>query len=373
MNESKRSAPGPVPRWRSVLEVLPTRMRDQARCSSTAVRWLASGIDARLERDAAGMTMLTACCSVGRVNLEVEIDIAQWCSLWFDGASRLAFESIDPRYLRVLFERDMNARATRVGPWSVTAWRALEIRRVVHDRWCTAVYADNGLRLSVSGASKRFPGGGFDPASVPIGTVPIEVTLSVGRSRISLDLFSRVQRGDLLLMQRVEWRLRHFRYALGTFRIEGNSWIMNSSLSADLDDGSPLADDAGSRAHDTGPYECRIPGETKGSHAASLGALPVEIEFVLDRIVLTLADLQALHRGVTFPITRRLHSVRANGPGCEPGSSESSEDAGYFVEIRANGRPVGTAELVALDGDTLAAQVFELVGCEGAGHDAGES
>ncbi|WP_053074245.1 YscQ/HrcQ family type III secretion apparatus protein [Chromobacterium sp. LK1] len=136
----------------------------------------------------------------------------------------------------------------------------------------------------------------------------------IGDSRISLGLLREVGRGDVLLIRQPAAAVRCHDRALGSYQSYEEGIVMEW-------------DETQQAAEPEAP-------------ARDMGQLPVELEFVLHRSRMTLAELQAQCRG-------RLLELPA--------------DAERRVEVRANGALLGRGELVQLAGQ-LGVEVTEWLG-----------
>lgn len=139
----------------------------------------------------------------------------------------------------------------------------------------------------------------------------------VGDSRVSLALLERVACGDVLLVREPASAVRCHDRTLGSYQIFEEGIAMEWQEQQDVQD------------------------ETVA--VQQLGQLPVQLEFVLHRGRLTLAELQAMCQGQLLPLP---------------------VDAEQRVEVRANGALVGRGELVQLDGQ-LGVEVSEWLGGTG--------
>jgi flagellar motor switch/type III secretory pathway protein FliN len=330
-----------------------------------------TGVDARVETAAAGRVEVCVSLTFDGVPLVGSFDLAQWCALQFDGGDRLAFGEIDPAYLLPLIEYRATAKLRQIGDLPVSAWRALELR-------CPST---SGLRLRL----ETGPGwpplwlSGWPTARYPrrapampwrasLDSVPMPLSLVVGRSRVTRGLMRRVARGDVLLVQCPEWRMQVAHRTLGVFSVSGQEWKMEAFK-------MDVFKEILRREHAAMARDASSPVEL-----AMLDDLPVEAEFLLASRTLSLGELRALHTGAVFTLAR--HSVpgaentaacrepdprapagmqSAACPGEPTPAGEGASAQGYLVEVRINGLIVGQGELVAL-GDQLAVQIVRLNG-----------
>ncbi|MBN3002374.1 YscQ/HrcQ family type III secretion apparatus protein [Chromobacterium alkanivorans] len=153
---------------------------------------------------------------------------------------------------------------------------------------------------------------GDAPDPAPLLSWPLRFV--VGDSRVSLGLLRGVARGDVLLIREPKAAVRCHDRALGTYQTYEEGIVMEW-------------DESQQEAEQEAP-------------ARDMGQLPVELEFVLHRGRMTLAELQDLCRG-------RLLNLPA--------------DVERRVEVRANGALLGRGELVQLAGH-LGVEVTEWLG-----------
>jgi flagellar motor switch/type III secretory pathway protein FliN len=321
------------------------------------------GVEARIERCAAGRMEVRVSFMLDDVQVEGGFDLAEWCASRIDCGDRLAFSEIDPLYLLPMLERDANATFRQLGGLPVAAWRAHEVLRPATPELRLRLRPGQGYpMLWFSISLSRWPMAyarwtrqtpwrtAFDP-------VPVSLALVVGRSQVTPGLMRRLVRGDVLLVQCRDWQVRVARAMLGVFSVSGQEWKMDAF--------------ARSRGRDNGT-SARRAAETIG--ISMLDDVPVEVEFVLASHTLSLAELRMLHAGAVFPLTRPpMSRAGDSGSGCDdrtgdgsaaPASLSTPSDSdagaqGYLVEVRLNGRTVAYGELVAL-GSQLAVQIARL-------------
>ncbi|WP_440029659.1 YscQ/HrcQ family type III secretion apparatus protein [Chromobacterium amazonense] len=139
----------------------------------------------------------------------------------------------------------------------------------------------------------------------------------VGDSRVSQGLLGRVACGDVLLVREPASVVRCHDQTLGSYQIIEEGIAMEWQEQQDVQDEIVAVQ--------------------------QLGQLPVQLEFVLHRNRLTLAELRAMCQGQLLPLP---------------------VDAEQRVEVRANGALIGRGELVQL-GSQLGVEVNEWLGGTG--------
>lgn len=163
---------------------------------------------------------------------------------------------------------------------------------------------------------ERVPAVDAGEATLPAG-LSWPLRFLVGDSRVSLTLLERVACGDVLLIREPASAVRCHDRTLGSYQIIEEGIAMEWQEQQDMQD------------------------ETVA--VQQLGQLPVQLEFVLHRGRVTLAELQAMCQGQLLPLPA---------------------DAEQRVEVRANGALIGRGELVQLDGQ-LGVEVSEWLGGTG--------
>lgn len=156
------------------------------------------------------------------------------------------------------------------------------------------------------------------PSSMPTESVPIPMRAEIGRTTLRAGEVATLCRGDVLLLDQylvapdgAFWLSLPSGQGIRV-RNEQSSYIVTQGLTS-LMTSTPLT-----------------PEDSDSSEALEVDEIPVTLTFDLGDCNLTLAELRQLQPGVIFDLKRPL----AAGP----------------VVIRANGAPVGSGELVEVDG-----------------------
>jgi type III secretion protein Q len=156
------------------------------------------------------------------------------------------------------------------------------------------------------------------------GSLPLVMRFCIGTSIAPLSLLSAIGPGDALVIQSHRQVVRVGGKPLCSFQYEGMDIMLNEQIYDEDEDNwdEPAHADA-------------APDEAGAPPAFEVDALPIKLEFVLQEEQVTVAELAQVHAGVVLPMR---------------------EGAVGNVAIRANGRLLGTGELIQV-GEQLAVEV----------------
>lgn len=166
---------------------------------------------------------------------------------------------------------------------------------------------------------------GSTPAQAPadaFGLVPFRAQLVIGETRLAVGDFQRLERGDIVLLDR---------HANSQMPLCDLAFTDALRFRMRQQEGRFILD---RMATDTAPAPSAAPA---AAPTASLDSLPVHLVFEAGEKRLTLGDLRQLDSGYTFEL---------DAPADKP------------LTIRANGQAIGTGELVQI-GDRLGVRVLE--------------
>ncbi|HTJ92623.1 MAG TPA: type III secretion system cytoplasmic ring protein SctQ [Pararobbsia sp.] len=248
---------------------------------------------------------------------------------------------MDATYLLALFERDIGTKQIATGGHALSDWHAHAVESLSEANWHVLIRTDHAWPFAIRAWSDDLLlwAGLQADTSRWCDALPMVVALSIGRSRVRRDLLKQVERGDLVLIHAVEWQARIGARVIGAFCLEEEGWELNL-----FDKEEPVT----MRPQ---PHETIAPsGDDVDSGAPTragtgwLDSLPVEVEFVLDRLTLTVAELRSLAAGAVFPVRNTVIGIEA-------------AKGRYAVQLCANGKWIGEGELVAI-GDTLAVELI---------------
>lgn len=336
---------GTAHRSRAIAARVRARERSQLQCAYAARLCRAIGLIAWHEFQHEAGRCIRASARLDGIRIAFSINVSRWVARTFgehrDAVGSIAFDSVLPAYLLAMFEADIQARTTQVGRHALTDWRVHSIDEGPAARWVVMMEDSAGVALTVRASPDRIVDACLsrmlrEPhlrANASIDRIPVPIALCVGRSRARSATLSQFERGDLLIVQSVEWGVQVGRYRLGRFITEGERWKMEQT------------------PHEPAHHRAAVP---------DICAIPIELEFVLDRVSMTIGDLHRLCAGATFPLTPAATMRATVDHDCAPcDTDESDELIRYRIQICANGQPIGEGELVAL-GDGLAVEIVRL-------------
>ncbi|MBB5390574.1 MULTISPECIES: FliM/FliN family flagellar motor switch protein [unclassified Herbaspirillum] len=172
------------------------------------------------------------------------------------------------------------------------------------------------------------------PLSAAAGQLPVALAWRLGYSRVSVALLARLERGDVLLIATETFELSSADKAIARYGINENGEIFVNSDNP-IDNPAAASQDAGSAfaiGHDPAPHA--------EASTTSLSEIPLRLDFILQRRVYTVAQLDAFYRGQVLQL--------------DPQAEKQ-------VEIVANGMRLAMGELVEING-RLGVELHELGG-----------
>jgi type III secretion system YscQ/HrcQ family protein len=310
----------------------------ELRCMQLASVLRASGCKAWHEHKACGRRSINASVELGTARIDVSVGVDTWCDHGIGGEARLAFQAIDARYLLAIFERGIASQSTRIGGHALSLWRADSIEESRPAAWCVVVRTDGGLPLSIRAWPDALPRWLAASMRAPAwyDRLSVELALSIGRSHLKRRHHARLECGDVILVQSEDWLVKVEHNAIGSFALEEEFLKLNL-----FDESRPHFVEA----HPDPDHHSTDDdvGNPDSSTPAKLDDLPIQVEFLLSRMTLTLADLRQILPGATYPV---------QGPDVAYSGSERR----FTVTIRAGRQTIGEGELVAVN-DALAVQV----------------
>lgn len=149
--------------------------------------------------------------------------------------------------------------------------------------------------------------------SVAAYDFPLRIDFLLGRSAISRSLFDSVARGDVLLIQAIVFFATSVGHVIGQFSITEQGSIFMEAM--DIND-----------------------EDTSKPTQVALNDIPLQLEFILQRRVMSVAQLDALYQGQYLQL---------------------DPQAERKIEIMANGVKLATGELVELN-DQLGIEIIEI-------------
>ncbi len=177
--------------------------------------------------------------------------------------------------------------------------------------------------LLVAGLVADHPGQAKD--MLDVDSCPQPMTLCVGETHLPLTAVENLQPGQVILVQQ--------RYAQGEQEVCLRSEFANSpwlACQARVNDSSLHILTAVKTMTMPDTLSTSIQSsDTESDHLAHLAHLPVRVSFDLGETVLSLAQVKSLQPGETLELDRAVQE---------------------YVTIRANGMPIGTGQLVEIDG-----------------------
>lgn len=326
----------------AVRRLLRSCERDELRCMRLAALLQALGCDAWYERKAEMSRSIAASAALGDTRIDVSIVVDDWCHHAIDNGQRIAFQAIDDAYLLALFRRSVRTQRVAIGSHELAVWRAEAIVDSRRAAWSVVVRTDANWLFTIRAWPDALLGRIVASRSVPAWCEALDVhlTLSIGRSDLVHQHIASLRKGDLILVRSADWLAKIGAAPIASFSLHGevlklspfdNTSLEQRGVRAGVADPSSTADDA---------------ARDDVATAARLDDLPVEVEFILDRVTLTWSELRSMGPGAEVPIQR----------GC---LSEPDGTHAYRVSLRAGGQSLGEGELVTLN-DTLAVLVTRI-------------
>lgn len=241
------------------------------------------------------------------------IDLRDWYASFMPDKARLASASCTIEQLKTLF---LNCNDPLVGLPPGLEYQCVNSRGLVEagkadEAMYSCLFPRGRLWLNSQLPATNLPSrirGGIDIASV---TVPL--LFEIGHSAISYGLLKKVRRGDVLLVQHVENKMKTHGEFLAKFirnedgfmfEVEDGHEFIENDLSVAADESSTL---------------------TEKKHLLPVDKIKVELGFVLQRSHVSLNTLEGFYQGTIVP--------------CQM-------DAEKNIEITANGAIVARGELV---------------------------
>lgn len=169
--------------------------------------------------------------------------------------------------------------------------------------------------------------------------LPLLLDWRVGSSQVSRRLIGGLRRGDVLLIANEAFELSSSGTPIGSFSInqDGEITVQAASLKQPKDTRITASANEGEDA-DAARAMPTIPATP--AIAASLADIPLRLDFVLQRRLMTVAELDALYRGQVLQL--------------DPQAEKQ-------VEITVNGMRLATGELVELNG-RLGVELHDIAG-----------
>lgn len=171
-----------------------------------------------------------------------------------------------------------------------------------------------------------------DELSASLQTLPLLLDWCVGSSRASRRLINSLRCGDVLLIGTEAFELSSAGRIIGRFSInqDGEITVQAASLKQSTAATTPAHADTGVASD--------MPAMS--AIAASLGDIPLRLDFILQRRLMTVAELDALYRGQVLQLDAAAEKQ---------------------VEITVNGMRLASGELVELNG-RLGVELHDIAG-----------
>lgn len=235
---------------------------------------------------------------VGKQAFEAFIDPQQWLATRLPSLAGLAWPKEQDTHLLDLFNQSQQAitwqnhwlkdtRTVGLGLKTVKADSLIRLQSAEGDIFCHTV------------PSALFP----TPSSLAwVDTLPLTINVLLGQQPLAPSLLKKIEVGDVLLLQRYAPLAIYHGHTLFSYSMKQEHIIVEKTHDQRLSAAS-----------------------TPGIHTESL---PLQVEFVLDTLTLTVGEANRIAPGQIFSL---------------------SPDAEHNVEIRANGVTVARGELVELE------------------------
>ncbi|KVD78014.1 hypothetical protein WS62_29765 [Burkholderia sp. ABCPW 14] len=243
----------------------------------------------------------------------------------YSGLDGLAWHAIDERYL---FDLLNEPGVISMIPGPAEGWSHVRLIGVVQEALPAQLmlaFEEPGHPAALFG---EYPEVGVALSSgkkTEIDALPIALQFCIGTTHMPLAMLRRIEPGDVMLIETPRSIVHVGASPLCGFQYEGNYIMLNERIENedDLDTESNLG------------HEGELSGLESNAEPFDIDALPVSIEFVLQREQVTVGDLGRFHAGTVLPLR---------------------SDAVGDVAIRVNGRVFGCGELIQV-GERLAVEV----------------
>lgn len=172
-------------------------------------------------------------------------------------------------------------------------------------------------------------------------TLPLALAWHLGSSNASRRLVGSLRCGDVLLIGAEAFELTSAGIAIGRFSINehGEITVQAANLKEPKETNKPMPAGAGI-ASSVSAADTVSTASVASAIAASLGDIPLRLDFVLQRRLMTVAELDALYSGQVLQL--------------DPQAEKQ-------VEITVNGMRLATGELVELNG-RLGVELHDIAG-----------
>jgi type III secretion protein Q len=251
-------------------------------------------------------------------------DLAELLRRRYPELHGLAWRALDARYVLDLFNEPGTAASLPAPPGG---WERVRFTGVVQSE----LPEQSLLSFDEPGSSpvlfREFPvvaPSDAGSAAAHAGALPLVMRFCIGASFAPMSLLSGLVPGDALVVQSRRHVVKVGGKPLCGFQYEGMDIMLNEQIYDEDEDN-----------WDEQAYADAAPGDRPAPPAFELDALPVKLEFVLQEEQVTVAELARVHAGIVLPMR---------------------EGAVGNVAIRANGRWLGTGELIQV-GEQLAVEV----------------
>jgi type III secretion protein Q len=164
--------------------------------------------------------------------------------------------------------------------------------------------------------------------SKSIEVLPINIEWRLGYSHLNRTPLTQLSRGDVMLISRETFDIGSENVLIGKFSIDENGEVFVKVVNPDDKMNRQDMNEFVEKNHTASPeVATSIEGVLEAGTA--IADIPLRVDFILQRSVMTLAKVDALYRGQIFTFDRNAEAQ---------------------VELVVNGRRIGQGELVELNG-----------------------